>query len=125
MAYKLNGSRRTIAVDFDGVIAEYDGYRGQGVLGEPREDVTEVLRQLHAESWKIVVHTTRGEQEIAGYLAQHGIPFDEINRNSDYKTAGPKPVADLYWDDRAVFYSGDARKDLGLIRKFKTWNGRE
>jgi len=125
MAHKLNNSRRTIAVDFDGVIAEYDGYKGSGVLGEPRLDVLEALRELRSEGWKILIHTTRGEHEISGYLAQHGIPFDEINRNSDYKTVGPKPVADLYWDDRAVSYSGDARKDLGFIRTFKTWSGRE
>ena len=125
MAHKLNNSRRTIAVDFDGVIAEYDGYKGWGVLGEPRLDVLEALRELRSEGWKIVIHTTRGEHEISGYLAQHGIPFDEINRNSDYETVGPKPVADLYWDDRAVSHSGDARKDLGFIRTFKTWSGRE
>jgi hypothetical protein len=125
MAHKLNNSRRTIAVDFDGVIAEYDGYKGRGLLGEPRLDVLEALRELRSEGWKIVIHTTRGEHEISGYLTQHGIPFDEINRNSDYETVGPKPVADLYWDDRAVSYSGDARKDLGFIRTFKTWSGRE
>ena len=121
MAHKLNNSKRTIAVDFDGVIAEYDGYKGPGVLGEPRLDVIDALRALRAEGWKIVIHTTRGEQEIVGYLTQH----DEINRNSDYKTQGPKPVADLYWDDRAVSYSGDASKDLSLIRAFRTWSGRE
>jgi len=125
MAYKLNNSRRTIAVDFDGVIAEYDGYKGRGVLGEPRSDVIEALSVLRSEGWKIVIHTTRGENEISGYLIRHRIPFDEINRNPDYQTEGLKPVADLYWDDRAVSYSGDARRDLGYIRSFKTWSGRE
>ena len=125
MAHKLNNSRRTIAVDFDGVVAEYDGYKGFGVLGEPRRDVLEALLELRSEGWKIVIHTTRSEQEISGYLTGHGIPFDEINRNSDYNTSGPKPVADLYWDDRALSYSGDARKDLSSIRSFKTWAGRE
>lgn len=125
MAHKLNKSRRTIAVDFDGVIAEYDGYKGRGVLGDPRQDVAQALRDLRSEGWKIVIHTTRGEQEIEGYLVRHAIAYDEINRNSDYKTEGPKPVADLYWDDRAVPYSGDARRDLGIIRSFRTWSGRE
>jgi hypothetical protein len=122
---KQNGSRRTIAVDFDGVIAEYDGWRGQGVLGEPREDVLEALRQLRTEGWKIVIHTTRGLEEIQAYLERHRIPHDEINRNSDYQTKGVKPVADIYWDDRAVRYSGDARKDLEVIRSFRTWSGRQ
>jgi len=115
----------TVAVDLDGVIAEYDGWRGAGVLGEPRPDVVQALRILRSESWKIVVHTTRSEQEIQGYLERHGIPYDEINRNSSYQSSGPKPVATVYWDDRAVCYSGNGMKDLEKIRNFRTWNGRE
>ncbi|HEV8525680.1 MAG TPA: hypothetical protein VGQ71_14390 [Terriglobales bacterium] len=125
MASKLNGSRRTIAVDVDGVIANYDGYKGPGVIGSPRADVVEALRALKAEGWKIVIHTTRGQEEIAEYLSRNDIPHDEINNNSDYTTGGPKPVADVYWDDRAVAYSGDAREDLKIIRQFRTWSGRE
>lgn len=125
MASNLNGSRRTIAVDFDGVISEYEGWKGVGVLGAPRQDVVAVLRRLNSEDWKIVVHTTRGREEIQGFLEQHGIPYHEINRNSDYQTGGVKPVADVYWDDRAVCYSGNAEKDLEIIRGFRTWSGRE
>ena len=125
MAYKLNRSRRTIAVDFDGVIAEYDGWKGTGVLGKPRGDVVEALLALRAEGWKIIIHTTRGEQEVVEFLREHGIPYDEFNRNSDYHTQGIKPVADIYWDDRALCYSGDAHRDLNLIRQFRTWSGRE
>lgn len=125
MSSKQSGLHRTIAVDFDGVIASYDGWRGPKVLGDPREDVVEALCRLSAEGWKIVVYSTRGEDEIGGYLARHAIPFDEINRNSDYQTKGVKPVADVYWDDRAFRYSGDARNDLKQIRNFRTWSGRE
>ena len=125
MAYQLNNSRRTIAVDFDGVIADYDGYKGPGVLGAPRPDVREAMHTLRAEGWKIIINTTRGATEISDYLAKHDFPHDEINSNSDYKTQGPKPVADVYWDDRAVCYSGDAKRDMDLIRNFRTWSGRE
>ena len=122
---KSQGFRRTIAVDFDGVVAEYDGWKGKGVLGLPRKDVIEALHQLRAEGWKIVIHTTRSEQEVRPYLIRHGIPHHEINKNSDYRTLGVKPVADVYWDDRAFFYSGDATRDIGLIRQFRTWCGRK
>jgi hydroxymethylpyrimidine pyrophosphatase-like HAD family hydrolase len=125
MSSRENGSQRTIAVDFDGVIADYDGWKGIGVLGEPRHDVCEVLRILREEGWKIVVHTTRGPQEIVGYLNRHEIAYDEINQNSDYRTLGTKPVADVYWDDRAVTYTGKAARDLEHIRRFRTWSGRE
>jgi hydroxymethylpyrimidine pyrophosphatase-like HAD family hydrolase len=114
----------TIAVDFDGVLAEYDGWKGDDVLGRPRMDVVQVLRTLHEEGWKIVVHTTRSDATIRSYLTQHRIPYDEINRNSSYRTWGGKPVATVYWDDRALCYSGDAFRDLDAIRNFRTWNGR-
>ena len=125
MASKDNSSRRTIAVDFDGVIAEYDGYKGPGVLGAPRNDVREALNLLRSEGWKIVIHTTRGNDEVEGYLLRNAIAHDEINSNSDYRTQGVKPVADVYWDDRAVCYSGDAHSDITRIRSFRTWSGRE
>jgi adenylylsulfate kinase len=116
--------RQTIAVDFDGVIADYQGWKGANVLGAPRADVIVALQALRAEGWKIVVHTTRGEEDIRTYLTDAHVPFDEINLNSDYVTRGPKPVATVYWDDRAVTYSGDALLDLTTIRSFRTWSER-
>ena len=114
----------TIAVDFDGVIAEYDGWQGEDILGQPRMDVVQVLQLLQHDGWKIVIHTTRSEKQIADYLVSNKIPHDEINRNSSYQNEGNKPVATIYWDDRALRYSGNAFEDLKLIRSFKTWSGR-
>jgi hypothetical protein len=117
--------RKTIAVDFDGVISEYDGWKGEDVLGPPREDVLCVLRTLRQEGWKIVIHTTRAECHILEYLSRNEVPYDEVNRNSSYSNQGPKPVATVYWDDRAVRYSGNAFQDIEAIRAFQTWNNRE
>ena len=116
--------QQTIAVDFDGVLAEYDGWKGEEHLGSPRSDVVSALRVLRQEGWKIVVHTTRSELHIREYLLKHDIPYDEINRNSSYSNSGSKPVATVYWDDRALRYSGDAFNDLTAIRTFRTWNNR-
>jgi adenylylsulfate kinase len=117
--------RKTLAVDFDGVIADYTGWKGEGVHGAPRRDVLEALETLQREEWKIVIHTTRSDVDITDYLANHQVPYDEINRNSDYRNLGGKPVATVYWDDRALRYSGDATQDLRIIREFTTWSGRE
>lgn len=67
MDSKQKGLQRTLAVDFDGVIANYDGWNGP---------VVKALCDLSAEGWKIVVYSTRGEDEIRGYLARHIIPYD-------------------------------------------------
>jgi hydroxymethylpyrimidine pyrophosphatase-like HAD family hydrolase len=120
----VNDRQLTIAVDFDGVIADYDEWRGNKACGPPRQDVVESLQELRSEGWKIVVYSTRGADEITPYLIDNRIPFDEINQNSSYQTGGAKPIATVYWDDRACRYSGDAHKDLETIRTFRTWNGR-
>ena len=65
-----------------------------------------MLHTLRSEGWKIIIHTTRSASEISEYLAVHNIPHDEINQNSSYPNAGPKPVATIHWHDRAVRYSG-------------------
>jgi adenylylsulfate kinase len=120
------GNRQlTIAVDFDGVIADYDGWKSTDAIGPPRADVVETLKLLRSEGWKIIVHSCRASAEISPYLMENSIPFDEINQNSSYPTGGAKPVATVYWDDRACRYSGDARNDLETIRNFRTWNNRK
>jgi len=120
----MNDRQPTLAVDFDGVIADYDSWKGVGVLGSPRRDVLDILHVLASEGWKIIVHSTRGSAEIAPYLLEHKIPFDEINCNSAYGNGGTKPVATVYWDDRGCRYSGNAYNDLEQIRNFTTWSGR-
>ena len=120
----MSDKQLTIAVDFDGVIVDYDGWEGSQAFGSPRADVLEALKALRSDGWKIVVHSCRASTEIAQYLVENSIPFDEINQNSSFSTGGVKPVATVYWDDRACRYSGDARKDLEIIRNFRTWNAR-
>ena len=120
----MNDRPLTIAVDFDGVIADYDGWKGNQTFGSPRSDVIEALQVLRSEGWKIVIYSTRGVEEIKPYLIANTVPFDEINQNSSYRTGGTKPVATDYWDDRACRYSGNAHDDLQVIREFRTWSGR-
>jgi adenylylsulfate kinase len=116
--------RKTIAVDFDGVIANYEGWCGRAVVGSPRADVLEALRQLRTEGWKVIIHTTRCKDDLLSFLNEFSVEYDEVNVNSDYQNLGAKPVATVYWDDRALRYSGNAFRDLMIIRGFKTWNGR-
>jgi ion channel len=115
----------TIAVDFDGVIADYDGWKGPSDFGPPRGDVIEVLKVLRSEGWRIVVYSCRTSEEIGPYLKEKSIPFDEINQNSSSPSGGPKPMATVYWDDRACPYSGNAQDDLEKLRNFRTWSGRK
>ncbi len=114
--------RKTLAVDFDGVIAHYDGWKGYGVLGKPIAGAAETLQRLRDNGWKIIIHTTRGEDEIAGYLHHHDIPFDEINKNSDLAVSNPgKPPATCYLDDRAVRFAGNWDQAFEDVTNYRHW----
>jgi hypothetical protein len=86
MAEKPAGIPYTIAVDFDGVVCEYDFPR----CGPPRQDIIELLRQLKAKGWRIIIHSSRVNacwpeedrrqkcKEMVDFLAQHKVPFDDV-----------------------------------------------
>lgn len=98
-----------VCVDFDGVLAEFSDHIED--LGEPIEGGAEALKQLKNMGYKIIIHTARPHhdehlQKIEDYLNEHGIPFDEINKNSDCPWESTKPLADLYIDDRGLRFEG-------------------
>jgi hydroxymethylpyrimidine pyrophosphatase-like HAD family hydrolase len=100
---------RTIAVDVDGTLAKYDGWKGSDVIGEPIQSVVDEVRKEKENGTKIIIHTTRTNasinkthttEQLVGFvkawLDKNGIPYDEI-----WSGTG-KPIAHEYWDDRAV-----------------------
>lgn len=114
---------KTICVDFDGVIADYSqGFQGENVFGEPDPDAAPSLNELKQAGWKVIIHTTRADSpELRQYLDGNGIPYDEINHNSDQPdgTNEGKPMADCYLDDRALHFSNwkQAMKELNGMQK--------
>lgn len=97
----------TVAVDFDGTIAQYDGFKGQGVYGPPLPGAREAIDMFKRIGCLIIIFTTRDENEqIAEYLKEHEIWFDFIN-NNPFQHAGTsgKVMADVYIDDRAVRFT--------------------
>lgn len=94
-----------IAIDFDGTIVEYDGYKGCGVYGELKKDVAESIRKLKDAGHEIIINTCRSEdKEIIDLLRKNDIPFDFINFHPDNIKLGlsNKVYADYYIDDRAI-----------------------
>ena len=80
---KENNKTRTYAFDFDGVIAEYDGFKGADVVGKPIESVVEAIRKLKRQGHKVIIYSTRGEEVLKKYCAEHSIPIDYINHNPE------------------------------------------
>lgn len=117
------GRRPTIAVDIDGVIADYSaGWQGEGIIGAPLPGAKKFLERLREAGWEIIIHTTRGTDEVAEYCKEHGLVYDQINDNANLRGRNPgKPIASVYLDDRAVKFNGDYDQAFKEIINFDLW----
>ena len=116
---------KTVAVDFDGVIAEYYHFRGKGVFGPPVKGVVEELIKLKRLCWRIIINTTRSETWLVKeYLNKYGIPWDFVNYNPENHTRDLSPskiIADVYIDDRAIAFDGEWKGMAKRVDSFKPW----
>ena len=110
------GRKKTICLDFDGTIAQYEGWavNGRLNLGDPIKGAKEFVEELKALGYNIIIHTCRcsphsapeaKQQEdpnawltgiVKNWLLKHAIPFDEVWIGEG------KPHGDFYIDDRAI-----------------------
>lgn len=124
---KDKNERKAVAVDFDGVLAKYDKWKGIFDLGEPIPGAVEFVQELLLSDFEVLIYSTRTNPEInkdvfwkvgarkshdAGdllgrlanqirqWLLQWGFP---VNHENLKVYVGPgKPIACAYVDDRAV-----------------------
>lgn len=86
----------TIAVDFDGVLAEFTSWDGPEVVGAPIPGALESL-ELVADAFHgdVVIYTTRPAVPVEAWLDRHGALdlVDEIDDSKRY--------FDVLLDDRA------------------------
>lgn len=111
--------RKTIAVDFDGVLHDYDGeWRGPEHLpGQPIAGAVEAVRSYLGE-YDVVVFSARAEtpqgvHAIRRWLVDNRFPLLNVTH--------VKPPAVLYIDDRGWHFDG-RWPTLGEIRSFRPWN---
>ncbi|TAK59500.1 hypothetical protein [Methylobacter sp.] len=101
-----NRHRRVVAVDLDGTLAKYDGWKGFTNIGEPRMEMMTRLNQEHKAGSYIMIFTCRVTsptnkvipavvKALEQYLEDWGIPYDEIWLGTG------KPYANVYIDDKA------------------------
>lgn len=110
MTYK----KKHIAVDFDGVLATYDGWKGFDVLGQPQIEAIKAIRKLKEMGYQIIIFTTRIETPtIHEWLKRHDVPFDAVNSNKHNPPfTSIKPIYHCIIDDRAVNYHGQSCEEL-------------
>jgi len=104
--------RKTVAVDLDGVLAEYHGWKGLDHIGDPIPGAQEFCRQL-AEFANVTIYTTRCSVELGRFedieqlvgrvrdwLLNHG--FEPGVHWHDIWSGQGKPIYAALVDDRAV-----------------------
>ena len=104
---------KTVAVDLDGTIIEFDWETYQSIrdFGKVDRDMTKALKKARAQGWYVIIHSCRMTPmvyepdgltaktaliHLRCFLVDNDIPFDDI-------WVGPgKPVAKFYVDDRGL-----------------------
>lgn len=118
-----NERKQVLAIDMDGTLLQYDGWKGDAHYGDPQPGMREVLEKVREAGWLIVIWTTRGSDgAIRSHLAKHNIPFDYINKNPHGPPSrSPKIFADVYLDDRAIRFEGETAGLAERILKATPW----
>ena len=104
--------KKTIFIDFDGVLNTYNCWQGDNELFEPMPYAKEFLKKL-SESYVVYIFTTRNREKVYKWLIKYF--FDDYICDVTNK----KEPAYLYIDDRALKFDGDYRKILEEIENFK------
>lgn len=120
--------KKTICVDFDGVIAQYDEFKGNDIFGDPIDGVQSAMEVLKKKGFTIIIFTTRtASSKLKKYLNDNHITYDYINENPDQPKGSNsgKPIADIYLDDRAICFKGNWKYALESIASFIPWNSQK
>ena len=89
-------NKKTIALDFDGVLHDYHGWNN-GVLNGPISGAREAVETLQ-DQFTTVIFTTREATTVRAWLKEHEFPPLEVTRE--------KPLCIVLVDDRALRFQG-------------------
>jgi len=106
--------RKTVCVDFDGVIADYHGWKGEKHLDPPKKGAKEFLKALYA-THEVVILTTRNPVGVLSWFYAQGLQ-QYITEVTDQKVQ-----AVAYVDDRGVCFEDDYDATLAKVLDFKTY----
>ena len=116
-------TKRIVAIDFDGTIAQYLGWRGPHELGDPIKGVSSFLRGLKEAGHIVCIWTTRPAYKIRQWLEYEGLDglVDYINATPHSKDEW-KIGSDCYVGDDAIPFDGNWEGMLEKVLNFtKHW----
>ena len=112
----MDNYKKTILIDLDGVLSNYNGYFNENVIPDIKQGAYEFLQKLSLE-YKIKIFTTRNKLLTAKWLINNNLSvfIDDITNI--------KEPAYLYIDDRCICFNDDYIDTISQINSFKTyWN---
>jgi hypothetical protein len=112
----MSKQRKTLALDFDGVLHHYTGWN-DGKLDGPEEGAVEFCRQA-VEHFKVYVVSSRcnteiGQEAILNWLCKYGFP-------EEMTVTAERPPAYVSLDDRAVTFTG-TWPEMHELLNFQPW----
>jgi hypothetical protein len=121
----MGRERKTLCVDFDGVLHEYISpwTFADEIADGPVPGALDWLVAMLGEGFDVCVYSSRskdpaGIAAMRAWFAKHGMDAD-ILEQLDFPTE--KPAAYLTIDDRAFRFEGDF-PTADWIRRFRPWN---
>lgn len=125
MKYK---TKKTIAIDFDGVIHKYRyGWKDGSIYDEPNKEVVKGIYDLLRKGYAVYIHSTRSPWKVARWMRKQypwfgpmaedmceGLPVQVIpfwkkfwNKEMTLGVSRRKIPAVIYIDDRAEKFNGN------------------
>jgi hypothetical protein len=115
----------TVALDFDGVLSDYSGWRGHDApLEAPVAGAIQAIRDYQDAGFEVVIYTTRADSvksiaRIIQWLKEWGLEYARVNK---IDITSLKPPAIIYIDDLAFCFQG-IFPSVKFVTDFKTWKG--
>ena len=114
----VNPAPKTVAIDFDGVLADYHGWKGENTLDPPFPGAQEfVLRVLEA-GYQVIIHTTRNPGRVRQWFYNYRFP---VGLAQAITVSNTKPKAMVYIDDRGFRFTGDWEAAFQAIEQPTHW----
>lgn len=105
--------RKTVCIDFDGVLNNYKGF-DENYLGEPKPFVEDFLCKID-DYFDVVIFTARDINKVESWFYQHGL------ENIPIKITNEKVPAVAYIDDRAIRFDGNFNETLKELFEFEPY----
>lgn len=98
--------RKTIAIDFDGVVHKYsEGWKNGEVYDEPVDGALEAIRKLYGKGYSIAIFSTREPEKMEDWFWTW---YDRKFPRSEHIPiifTKEKPPAIAYIDDRGIRFT--------------------